>query len=295
MSRFDNILACVDFSASSELAIERAAMLARAESARLNLVHVLKRGALDRLHDLLAPDSDEALRHALEDQARAGIDALCRKLAAAHDIEVADRVAVGSVIREVVDAIAVCHAKLVVLGDRGAGFISELVLGSTTERVLSRSTQPILVVKRAALQGYRRVLVAVDFSPQSLPTIELARALAPDAEMVLLHAFDVPFEGRLKYAGVDEAKVHHLRIVAKQVVLERMDELAARVRRGDTKISRLLQHGVAGASIVEQASTLDCDLVAVGRQGKGWVEEVLIGSVTKHVLGFADSDVLVAI
>lgn len=295
MNRFNNILACADFSLPSELALTRAALLARAKSARLTLVHVLKRGALDRLHDLLAPDSDELLRQGLMDQARSEIDALCRRLASTYDIEVTDQVVVGAVIREIIDAAAACDAGLIVLGDRGAGFISELILGSTTERVLSRSKQPILVVKQQAGERYRRVLIAVDFSAQSSTTIELARELAPDAEMVLLHVFDVPFEGKLRYAGVAEDKVRHLRIAAKQAALERMDALIADMGLSDAKVRRVLHHGTAGTSIVAQARELECDLVAVGRQGKGLVEEVLIGSVAKHVLGFADTDVLVAL
>lgn len=295
MTRFNNILACADFSMPSDFALARAAWVAQAEGARLTLIHVLKRGALDRLHDLLAPDSDESLRRALVDQARAELDTLCRRLASTHDIEVADLVAVGAVIREIIDAAATCDANLIVLGDRGAGFISELILGSTTERVLSRSRQPILVVKRQPIQRYRRVLVAVDFSAQAHATVDLAREIAPEAEIVLLHVFDVPFEGKLRYAGVAEERVRHLRIAAKQAALERMDELIARACPGDARTRRVLQHGLPGASIVQQARELDCDLVALGRQGRGLVEEVLIGSVTKHVLGFADTDVLVAI
>lgn len=294
MIRFNNIVACADFSVPSEFALTRAAMLAQGEEALLTLVHVLKRGALDRLHDLLAPDSDETLRQGLVDQARSEIDALCRRLAATYDIEVADRVVVGAVIREIIAAAAACDAGLIVLGDRGAGFISELILGSTTERVLSRSRQPILVVKRQPAEPYRRALIAVDFSEQSRKTIELARELVPDAELVLLHVFDVPFEGKLRYAGVEEDTVRHLRIVAKQTALERMDDLIADVGVGDVRVRRVLHHGLPGSTIVAQARELDCDLVAVGRQGKGLIEEVMIGSVAKHVLGFADSDVLVA-
>ena len=70
MTRFNNILACADFSMPSDFALARAAWVAQAEGARLTLIHVLKRGALDRLHDLLAPDSDESLRRALVDRDR---------------------------------------------------------------------------------------------------------------------------------------------------------------------------------------------------------------------------------
>lgn len=295
MTRFDRLLACADFSLSSEFALARAALLAQAKAARLTVVHVLKRGALDSLHALFAPDGGPSLQQGLVDQVRGELDALCRRLASAYDIEVADRVVVGAVIREIVATSSACDAGLVVLGDRGAGFISELVLGSTTERVLSSSQRPILVVKRQPRGPYRRVLIAVDFSAQSRFTVELARELAPAAEIVLLHVFDVPFEARLRHAGIDEEKVRHLRIAAKQAALERMDDLIARAGLGGVELRRVLHHGLPGTGIVDQARELECDLVAVGRQDKGLAEEILVGSVARHVLGFADTDVLVAI
>jgi len=139
------------------------------------------------------------------------------------------------------------------------------------------------------------VLIAVDFSAQSRFTVELARELAPAAEIVLLHVFDVPFETRLRHAGIDEEKVRHLRIAAKQAALERMDDLIARAGLGGVELRRVLHHDLPGTGIVDQARELECDLVAVGRQDKGLAEEILVGSVARHVLGFADTDVLVAI
>lgn len=42
-----------------------------------------------------------------------------------------------------------------------------------------------------------------------------------------------------------------------------------------------------------QEQELDCDLIVMGKHGQGMLEELLLGSVTKHVLAESTGDVLV--
>lgn len=53
-------------------------------------------------------------------------------------------------------------------------------------------------------------------------------------------------------------------------------------------------HGPAVARILEHAEERDADLIVLGKHGAGMVEELLLGSVTKHVLADARQDVLIA-
>ncbi|MCB1982797.1 MAG: universal stress protein, partial [Rhodoferax sp.] len=52
--------------------------------------------------------------------------------------------------------------------------------------------------------------------------------------------------------------------------------------------------GEASLRLVEQEQVLDCDLVVIGKHGQSAAEDLLLGSVTKHVLAEGQSDVLVA-
>ncbi|MNF17923.1 putative universal stress protein [compost metagenome] len=58
---------------------------------------------------------------------------------------------------------------------------------------------------------------------------------------------------------------------------------------------QLVVHGDAAWRIVEQELELDCDLIVVGKQGESALEELLVGSVTKHVLNESQCDVLVSL
>ena len=148
----------------------------------------------------------------------------------------------------------------------------------------------MLVVKQTAHERYRNVLVTVDFSPSSLPALRNARALAPSAEIVLLHAFEVPFEGKLRFAGVDDDTVHHYRFAAK-TLRALCDE--AGLPQHDARL--MVLHGDPSRHIIEQEQEQDCDLIAIGKHGESMAEDLLLGSVTRRVLTESQCDVLVSV
>ncbi|MEO8250654.1 MAG: universal stress protein [Burkholderiales bacterium] len=46
--------------------------------------------------------------------------------------------------------------------------------------------------------------------------------------------------------------------------------------------------------MVEQEQEQACDLIVIGKHGRSMVEELLVGSVTSHVLAESAGDVLVS-
>ena len=52
--------------------------------------------------------------------------------------------------------------------------------------------------------------------------------------------------------------------------------------------------GDASLRIVEHEQEMDCDLVVLGKHGPSVTEDLLLGSVTKHVLAEGSADVLVS-
>ena len=103
----------------------------------------------------------------------------------------------------------------------------------------------------------------------------------------------MPFEGKLRYAGVDEGALSSLRIQAKREATAKMNELVVASGVDEARVRRLVLHGEASALILEQELEQDCDLIVIGKRGLGLLEELLLGSVTKHVLAQSSADVLV--
>jgi nucleotide-binding universal stress UspA family protein len=294
MNAIDNVLATTDLSAPARHAAERAARLAAGIGARLHLIHVLGLTPLDKLRRLVTPLPQE-MEQRVVDAATEEMEELAETLRLHHDLSPDVRVASGPLLAEITRCADEVEAGLIVLGARGASFMRHLLLGSTADRMVSRATRPMLVVKQAAHERYRTLLVPVDFSPCSLRAVQLARAVAPDAEIVLLHAFEVPFEGKLQFAGVEEHVIHSYRIAARQEAMAKMHELREAAGLLPHQVRLKVLHGDVTQHIVEQEQEEDCDLIVIGKHGESLLEDLLLGSVTRHVLSQSQGDVLVSV
>jgi nucleotide-binding universal stress UspA family protein len=202
------------------------------------------------------------------------------------------RVVVGNVVSTLLAQADELDAGLIVLGARGGGFLRQLVLGTTAERILRKTARPVLVVRQAPVADYRRVVVAVDFSAASATALRLALALAPNAELVLVHAYEVPFESKLRFAGVDEPMIERYRERAEDEATKGLEAFITEVGLPPGRARLVVEQGDPTRVILDQQG---CDLVVVGQRGKGALEELLLGSVTKHVLAETNIDVLVAV
>lgn len=293
MNPVRTILAPTDLSPLARHAVVRAALVAAELGARLSVQHVVNVGALDALRHLIDAGAAD-LQQTLLDEMRGEVTALAAEIEARHAVQPELHLVVGNVLAEIASHADAIDADLLVMGARGAGFVRELLIGSTTERVLRKTTRPLLVVKQMAHEPYRRVLVPVDFSSRSLESLRLAQRLAPQAEYVLLHAFEVPFEGKLRYAGVEESALSSLRINARREATAKMNDLVAVARVDENRVRRIVVHGEASTQVLEQEQAQDCDLIVIGKRGQGLIGELLLGSVTKHILAQSAADVLVA-
>jgi len=294
MTHLQRVLATTDLSAPARHAAERAALVARDAGAALSLVHVISGPVLGRLRGLLDESRDD-----VESRLRAKIDRdiarLAEHLTQAYGVTAPADVVTDAVIAGILGHAAACRADLLVLGALGASFMRHVMLGSTAERLVRRSDRPLLVVKQPPHERYRRVLVAVDFSPSSLAALSLARVVEPRAEVVLLHAYDVPYEDWMETVEVSEDALHHYQQAARQRALQDMRAFLESCGPAASGLPTVLLKGDPTLRILEQEQELDCDLVVVGKQGETVPEEFLLGSVTKHVLQQSQADVLVVV
>jgi len=292
MNRLGPILAATDFSAPARHAADRAARLARETGASLSLMHVLPGGALQELRQWLG--TGHAMEQQLHDDVQRELRALASELQMHRHVTPRTVHASGSVLDEINQEAEALNAALLVLGARGAGFLRRLVLGSTSERLLRRSTRPLLVVRQSPHEPYRRVLVALDFSPWSAHAVTLARRVAPHARLLLFNAYQVPFEEKLHFAGVDAATIDRYRRQSSADATQRVHALAAASGLKPGAWEPCIVEGDASQRIVEHEQEKDCDLVVLGKHGQSATEDLLLGSVSKHVLAEGSTDVLVS-
>ncbi|MFN4325752.1 MAG: universal stress protein [Azonexus sp.] len=294
MATLNHFLAATDLSAPARHAAERAAALAESLGARLALVHVASRAPLDQLRQLLSAGEDDIAQELL-DRLRLDLRGLGEAIHQRYGVAPALSVGIGDLLPSLLAEADALPADLLVLGARGASFLRHILLGSTAERLLSSARCPVLVVKQPPHEPYRHLLVPVDFSPIAARTLRLAAALVPNARLTVMHAYDVPFEGQLRYAGVDDAKIAHYRSLAARQAHTRLDGLIGESGIDRSRISALVVQGDVSQRILEQEQESDCDLIVVGKHGEGVFEELLLGSTTKHILAESQNDVLVAV
>lgn len=285
------ILVATDFSEHARHAATRAAGLARDSHSALTLMHVLSAQPATNVRAWLGAAG--APGRTRGDRAHRQLHQLAAELAGVRRLELHVESAAGSVPDRILRTAESVDAGLLVLGARGVGLLPRLVLGTTSRRLMRRTHRPLLVVRQTAHRPYRRALVAVDLSPRARIALTLARRVAPSARLVILTVFQVPFEGKLRFAGVDDATVEHYRGQARMRAVQALHGIAAGQGLRPQDYEALIIEGDASQRIVEQEQERDCDLVVLGKHGRSVAEDLLLGSVTQHVLAEASVDVLV--
>jgi nucleotide-binding universal stress UspA family protein len=294
MTASPSLLAATDFSAPARHALERAAQLAAAHpGAQLTLTHVICTSMLARLRGVMR-DEAPAMETRLVEETEHALTELAARLGAQYACPVNTRLAQGSALDAITDLADELQSDLLVMGARGAHFVREFLLGSTTERVLRRTLRPVLAVKQRPQGAYRRVLVPVDFSAHAATAAQTAHRWLPDADIILLHAFEVDIEGTLRFASIAEEQIHQYRVRAREDAIEAMAQFVDRLSIPSGQLTRMVVHGAPTLRILEHEQSLDADLIVMGKHGQSTLEELLLGSVTKHVLAYSSSDVLVA-
>ena len=286
------LLVATDFSPAAQVAAERAARLAVEHDLPLTLLHVLNHDWLVAVRDWLSPEAPWA--QGLWSESASRLDVEARRLSEATGAQIQVRLVEGHPVRGIDQVAGELGPLCVVVGARGSTPVHQMVIGTTAERLLRKSAHPLLVVRRPGDEPYRRVLVPLDFSAWSTAAFDLALTLAPQAHVVLMHTFTVPFEEKLRFAGVAPDTIDLYRQKAREQALGQLHALVARAGLAPERYSLCLLEGDAARLVVEQATERGCDLVVIGKHGKNAAEELLLGSVTKHVLAEAACDVLVS-
>ena len=292
MNPIRHVLAATDLSAPARHAADRAAALAHSLGATLDLVHVAQAPPLERLRRLVGELPEDLSQRWLADS-EAGLHALAAALKNRHGVAAGVHVTSGALLGEIARVADATSADLIVLGARGSSLVRHFVLGSTAERLVSTCTRPMLVVRQIAHAPYQSILVPVDFSAASAASVRCAAAVAPAARLRLLHAFEAPFEGKLRTAGVRDRVVRDYRKGAEREAREQMEALCAEAGPAEADSKALLLHGSAVTRVLEQEQEDDCDLIVVGKLGESRLQDFLLGSVTRRVLADSQADVLV--
>lgn len=300
---FKKLLVPLDRSPLAEQALGRAAAIARATNAAVDLILVHQSVRL-----MGVSVSDEQAAEAWHDD-DLYLEAIAAELRAGAGVTVTTAVPRGDP-TEMISARAVdVGADLIVMTSHGRTGLSRAWLGSVADGVLRQSRVPVLMLRpgKERLSGrarparpIRRILVPLDGSSLAMDVLtavsDLARA--DGARLVLLRVVQpVPIvvaDTNLTwmYAATipDEAATRHLEGDAKED-LARTARTLADQGTIDVESHVVVAAGVA-SGIIEFAKANAVDIVAMSTHGRG-ASRLVVGSVADKVLRGSEVPILI--
>ena len=269
------ILVPVDGSASSLMAEETAAKIAKKTGANITVLHIIREPMLGyRLPNKI---EEEIMGHIEQEAEKITREALT--------IFVEERVNADLKVvrwRDPADTILEFSKNydLVVIGAYGENEKSPYVLGSVTKKVMRQTRNPLLVVKRVS--ALSNLLICVDGSENALKALKYGAQLADkmDSDITLLN--------------VQEKKMFdYAPDVVEDLGKKILSKAAEVISEKKSKINRKLEIGVPADVIVEVAEKGNHDLIIMGSRGFGKVKRFLLGSVSDDVSHKAKCSVLI--
>jgi nucleotide-binding universal stress UspA family protein len=189
----------------------------------------------------------------------------------------------GWVLNDVVDE---RKAELLVLGGKHHSALGRWIGGSTALHMARTIDVPMLVTGDTQ-GGFRRILVAVDLSSGARLAIDAAERFAGlfDASLRVLHVVEpLPLLPELPTVLTDEG-------VMEQSERELERAIWPLIHREG--VDHMVRRGHAAEVIAAASEEWSADLVVMASHGRGWVDRVLIGSVTEKLLNRLPTSVLV--
>ena len=184
------ILVPTDFSASAAHALRYASNLAEKFDAHLLVVYAdlfmvpvdftaSAAGAFDIAREAMIDTAEELLRGHAEQ---------CISREVPYDT----RVIVSNPVAAIADQVRETGADLIIMGTHGRTGVRRLLLGSVTEAVMRAATVPVIAVNPKTAEGMtiQKILCPVDYTPACADALRRAAAIAPEAEIVLVHGVE---------------------------------------------------------------------------------------------------------
>lgn len=277
------ILAATDFSTRSGLAVRRAGLLASKSGAELTLLHVVDDDQPTRLVEIERREAAKIL------------DEQTASIAELRGVRCRSTVATGEAFDGILRAARAASSDLVVMGSHRKQLLSQIVTGTTLERVIRTGSFPTLMVNTEAATGYEAVMVALDMTNASARAVTTAAALGllGDARVTVVHAFQAWARGKMLISDVPQATID-------QHVAEEQREASADVTAflasnglGNDRWLRRVEEGSAAEVISRLAQETRADLVVMGTRARSSIARFLLGSVAERSLSTLRADILV--
>lgn len=212
----------------------------------------------------------------------------------APDIKIGHTIAEGSPIDMLLE---MSHdVTMVVMGSRGMGGLSGMVMGSVSASVVSHASCPVVVVREdnhvTESTKYGPVVVGVDGSEvsQKATHYAFAEAAARGAELIAVHTW-MDMQVQASLAGLSAAQTEWAEVEKEQGALltERLAEFQAEYP--DVPVKKVIARDRPVRALADAAA--GAQLLVVGSHGRGGFKGMLLGSTSRALLQNAPCPMMV--
>lgn len=280
---FKRVLFPTDFSEYADKTLEYVLKLKSTGVETVLLVHIME--AADEYPVTMA--RKERFTERLEETAR---------LVREQGLQAEVLVELGKPYREILRLADERDASLIVIGCHGKGFLDEVVIGSVSDRVTREANVPVLLVKykvhesdagpqleNRSAEPFGKVLYPTDCSPCAQSALQFVR--------------------ELKTVGCEEVIVSSVidpKVVATANIDTAVKELESKLK---VSVGTLQERGLQAKAVVPVGVPLEellriakeerVSLVVMGSTGKGYFQEMLLGSLSENMIRKSKCPILV--
>lgn len=288
MSKEDIVVVAVDGSDASKVAVRWAAHTAMKRNIPLRLASSYAMPQFLYAEGMVPPQEifDDLQAETMEKIEEA------REIAyeVAPEIRIGHTIAEGSPIDMLLEMSK--DSTMIVMGSRGLGGLSGMVMGSVSAAVVSHAECPVVVVREDNLTDSGPVVVGIDGSAVSEKATEFAFAEA-EARGVELHAVHtwMDMQVQASLAGLSAAQQQW------QVVEEEQNALLAerlagfQAKHPNVVVKKIVTRDRPVRALVDAAQ--DAQLLVVGSHGRGGFKGMLLGSTSRALLQSAPCPMMV--
>lgn len=272
----DKIIVPIDFSKHSEYALETASILAKRNNAEILALHMLEIAN----NVIIDSTEDQQMQMVFYLQLAEKRFEEFLKMDYLEGIKVTPIVKHFKVFREVSDVAKQHDADLIVMGSHGASGLSEIFVGSNTEKVVRHSEIPVLIVKNKPTDlQFETVVFACDFSEKMIEPYIKARQFfnQSTSELKLLYV-NLPGE-RFKSSTEIETTVAKF--------LEKAEGNLDRINEINYVADYTVEEGV-----LSFANIVGADLIAVPTHGRKGIAHFFTGSIGEDIANHSNLPVI---
>ncbi len=274
------VLLATDLSARCDRALDRAVQLAAEWQAELLAVNVAESTQSPDMVLNWAYGADEANMRIVQQQLRDDL--------ATAEVPVSVKVVKGDPAASIAEVASQDACDLLVTGMARSEPFGRCILGTTVEKLVRLTSQPVLVVRKRPHGPYRRVLVASDFSRASSLALQTALKLFPDNQIVLFHGV------KSSLAELAGDKTEPLQAdAAFQTKANEFYDVIGLSASDRARITLHVEGGALEAVMTQYVRKHNIDLAVIGSRGQNSLMAGLLGSSASKLLHWLPCDTMI--